>query len=88
LTQYQYDLRGNLVSASASGQTAQYGYDAQNRLVNTSLPDGMNIINVYDASGHRVQQRIDFQVTNYRFNESGLTQFKIFCRESLRANFR
>ena len=52
--------------------TAQYIYDAADRLIGASMPDGVNISNVYDADGRRVRQTFGSQTTNYLWDETSL----------------
>jgi RHS repeat-associated protein len=61
-TQYQHDRQGRLVMRrqhSLSGQvrTWIYGWDAEDRLVRLTTPDGTEWRYVYDAFGRRVAKR-------------------------------
>jgi len=48
---YTYDANGNMISRSVSGQTFNFGYDAENRLISVS---GAAVASfVYDGDGNR-----------------------------------
>jgi RHS repeat-associated protein len=53
---YTYDLNGN--TTREPGDTL-YAYDAENRLVKVTKPDGTTITLAYDADGNRVKKVVD-----------------------------
>jgi RHS repeat-associated protein len=55
-TGYTYDLNGN--TTQEPGGTL-YAYDAENRLVKVTKPDGTTITLAYDADGNRVKKVVD-----------------------------
>jgi RHS repeat-associated protein len=50
---YRYDNNGNLKTRTdAAGRTTLYDYDAQNRLISVTAPDGGVTVYHYDSRGH------------------------------------
>ncbi len=48
-----------------TGEITHYAYDAENRLINVTLPDGTNVGYAYDPLGRRCQKRSGATVTQY-----------------------
>ena len=53
---YSYDANGNMITRTVNGQTFNFGYDAENRLVSVSGAATASF--VYDGDGNRVQSII------------------------------
>jgi RHS repeat-associated protein len=63
-TIYSYDRAGNLIAKVSNGQTTTYGYDANNRLIAVTGPDGTWTYQ-YDALGNRIASTHNGQTTQY-----------------------
>ncbi|MGC1377270.1 MAG: polymorphic toxin-type HINT domain-containing protein, partial [Anaerolineales bacterium] len=67
----RYDGRGNLTGVDGGpAASAQYAYDAADRLITASEPDGTNVTNLYNVDGLRVQQSVGSQTTHYLWDEA------------------
>ena len=70
--EYGYDAAGNLVSRTVAGGTTIYEYDAMNRVVGVSGPDGSEVSYTYDAAGRRVRAAFSNGVTtHYEYDAAG-----------------
>jgi RHS repeat-associated protein len=52
---YTYDANGNLTHRILSGQITTYSWDAENRLIQITYPNGSNEKYIYDGFGQRVK---------------------------------
>lgn len=64
---YTYDLNGNTVSKIDTTGMANYSYNAENRMVQASLPTGVNASYKYDIIGRRVEKNVNGLVTKYLY---------------------
>lgn len=72
VTTYGYDTRGNLVTATDATGTIVLKYDASDRLVQVTYPDGQFLKYSYDAVGRRTQMiDQDGFATNYAYDALG-----------------
>ena len=62
---FTYDDNGNLLTKVNGSDTTDYFYDAQNRLIKHTTPDGVSSLFTYDAFGNRLSKNFDGAVTNY-----------------------
>src|SRR6266542_2729874 len=53
---YIYNNNGNLVSKTDASGTTTFVYDAENRLTQVALPNGLTVNYKYDALGRRIQR--------------------------------
>ncbi|MBD1999288.1 putative Ig domain-containing protein [Leptolyngbya sp. FACHB-541] len=68
---YTYDADGNLIAKTEGGQTSTYTYNAENRLIQVSTPQGIWSYE-YDALGNRIATTHNGQRTEYLLDPSGL----------------
>jgi RHS repeat-associated protein len=67
---YTYNNNGNTITKTEDGQTTESIWNDQNRLVEAKIKDANGIViqqvnNEYDASGIRVSQNVDGEITKY-----------------------
>jgi RHS repeat-associated protein len=62
---YSYDANGNMTQRVIGGQTWNLGYDAENRLVSVTGPNGFSATFVYDGDGQRVQSTLGGVTTTF-----------------------
>ena len=53
---YSYDNNGNLISKTDASGTTTFVYDAENRLAQVALPNGLTVNYKYDPLGRRIQR--------------------------------
>lgn len=71
-TGYTYDLNGNTPQEPGG---ALYAYDAENRLVKVTKPDGTTITLAYDADGNRVSKTVNGVTTLYLVDDRNPTGY-------------
>jgi large repetitive protein len=67
---YTYDKNGNTLTKTEDGNTTESIWNDQNRLVGAKVKDGAGVVAQqvsyeYDASGIRVSQNVDGEITKY-----------------------
>jgi RHS repeat-associated protein len=69
---YTYDAHRNLISATNANGTTSFQYDAADRLVKVTYPNGMFLEFTYNAAGQRIQMvdQTGFTV-NYQYDTVG-----------------
>jgi YD repeat-containing protein len=70
---YGYDANGNMTSRVIGGQTWNLSYDAENRLVSASGPNGFSASFLYDGDGQRVRSTIGGVTTTFVGNHYEVT---------------
>jgi len=72
-TTYQYDANGNTTQKTSGGNTQNYVYDVDNRLV--EVRDGSNTLiaaYTYDPFGRRIKKTVGSTTTYYLYADEGL----------------
>jgi RHS repeat-associated protein len=88
---YSYDANGNMTSRVIGGQTWNLSYDAENRLVSVSGPNGFSASFVYDGDGQRVKSTIGSATTTFvgnYYEKTGSTITKYYLAGSNRVAMR
>ncbi|MFF2878154.1 RHS repeat domain-containing protein [Gottfriedia sp. NPDC057991] len=67
---YLYDAAGNITSETTSNGETVYQYDANNQLINETLPDGTSNSYTYNAVGNRTSDSINGITNTYTYNDA------------------
>ncbi len=68
---YTLDANGNRSSVTSSAGTERYTFDALNRLVGVTYPNGDTAAYTYDAAGNQLSRRLNSTTTNYAYDSGG-----------------
>jgi RHS repeat-associated protein len=68
---YTFDANGNRTSVTSGAGTENYTYDALNRLVAVTYPNGDTTTYSYDVAGNQLTKKANGATTNYTYDSSG-----------------
>ncbi len=69
---FEYDDNGNMVQKVEGSTTTVYVYDVDNRLVQVTDNNGLNVTYYYDPFGRRLSKNVNGTKTFYLYSEEGL----------------
>ena len=71
---YNYDDNGNLIQKvdKATNATTTYTYDAENQLIQISMPNGIVAKYRYDGLGRRIEKDVDGTITRYVYDKEDI----------------
>ncbi len=71
---YSYNNNGNRITRTekATGNTTNYTWDAENRLIQVQMPSGSIVQYEYDPFGRRIEKNVNGRITQYLYDNQNI----------------